>query len=304
MTISVVICTRNRRRLLQNTLKSLCGAEPPKHMKWELIIVLNDCTDDSQGVVAQFKDRLPIVCATESRPGLSYARNRAIELLLGKLVIWTDDDVRVSCEWLRGYEEAFLRWPEASIFGGPIQPEFENQAPEWLVNNWELCGSAFAARSVPEDQAPISLDYLPYGANFAIRTSVQREFLFDVRLGRRPNISWFGEEELEVLRAILATGRTGRWVPSAMVYHVMPQERQTIAYLRAYYESCGRVSGLRSRDLEPAFSAATCLRDLWRALRSQARFRALSAARPAKWLECLKDAAFARGWLLGRYGTS
>ena len=259
-----VICSWNRRRLLQNALESLCRVHPLKRMTWQLVIVLNNCTDDSQAIVEQFKDRLPIVCSTEPRPGLSYARNRAIELVSGDLVIWIDDDVRVSREWLRGYEQAFLRWPDASLFGGPILPEFEGQPPVWLANNWELCGSAFAARRVPEEDSPIALDYLPYGANFAVRTCVQRQFLFDVRLGRRPGVGWFGEEEIEVLRAIFASGGTGRWVRSAIVHHVMPQERQTIAYLRAYYEANGRMSGLRSRRYKFPFSSAMLPRSLRR----------------------------------------
>ena len=150
MKISAVICSWDRQRLLQNALKSLCRVYPLKRMTWQVVIVLNNCTDNSQTIVDQFKDRLPIVCRTEPRPGLSYARNRAIELVSGDIVIWIDDDVRVSREWLRGYEQAFLQWPDASIFGGPILPEFEGQPPIWLANNWELCGSAFAARRVPE----------------------------------------------------------------------------------------------------------------------------------------------------------
>jgi hypothetical protein len=235
---------------------------------------------------------------------LSYARNKAIELLSGDLVIWIDDDVRVSRGWLRSYEEALLQWPDASIFGGPILPEFEGHPPEWLAKNWERCSSAFAARRVPEDDSRISLDYLPYGANFAVVTRVQRQFLFDVRLGRRPDAPWFGEEELEVLQAILASGRKGHWVRSAKVSHLMPPERQTIAYLRAYYESHGRQSGRRSRELKSYSSPGSYLRDLWIAISSEARFRAFRAfAPPTKWLSGLEQAAFARGWWMGRYET-
>ena len=302
MTISVVICSWNRERLLQNALASLCDAHPPKHMMWQVVIILNNCTDNSQAIVEQFKYRLPIVCKIERRPGLSYARNSAIEVVSGDVVIWIDDDVRVSREWLRGYEQAFLQWPEASIFGGPILPEFEGKPPVWLTNNWELCDSAFAFRRVPEENAPIALDYLPFGANFAVRTCVQRQFLFDVRLGRRPDIPWHGEEELEVFRAIFASGGTGRWVRAAVAHHVMPQERQTIAYLRAYYGASGRVMGLRSRCHEPPFSAAACLRDLYVAVVLEARFRALKAfAQPRRWVKGLEHAAFARGWWRGRW---
>jgi glycosyltransferase involved in cell wall biosynthesis len=304
--ISVVICSWNRERLLQNALESLCSAHPLKRFSWQVVVVLNNCTDNSQSVVEQFENRLPILCKTERRPGLSRARNTAIDAVSGDVMIWIDDDVRVSREWLRAYEQAFLEWPEASIFGGPILPEFEGRAPLWLEDNWEVCSSAFAARRVPpEADAPIVLDYLPFGANFAVRTCVQRQFYFDVRLGRRPGVSWCGGEEAEVLHAILESGRSGRWVRSASVHHVMPQERQTIAYLRAYYEADGRTLGFKSRLEHPRSLTATCLRDLCVAIRMEARFRVLRPlARPGRWIKSLEEAAFTRGWWIGRYWPS
>ena len=81
--ISIVICTWNRERLLESALESLCRAYPPERMKWEVVVILNNCTDGSQGIVDQFSNRLPIVCELEPRPGLSHARNRGIDVASG-----------------------------------------------------------------------------------------------------------------------------------------------------------------------------------------------------------------------------
>ena len=94
-TISVAICTRNRERLLAGALESLCHVRPPEQMAWQVVIILNDCTDRSSEVVDQFRSRLPIVSDVEPRPGLSRARNRAIDIATGEAIIWIDDDVSV-----------------------------------------------------------------------------------------------------------------------------------------------------------------------------------------------------------------
>jgi glycosyltransferase involved in cell wall biosynthesis len=244
------------------------------------------------------------VCLAEPRPGLSNARNRGIDVASGDVLIWIDDDVRVAPGWLRGYEEAFLRWPDASLFGGAILPEFEGTPPAWLVRSWHLCDAAFAARRRPRFDAPIALsdNYPPYGANFALRARWQRQFRYDPRLGARPGNWMMSGEETEVMNAVLAGGATGRWVRAAVVHHVMPPERQSVAYVRAYYESAGRLSGLRSRRHESPPSAVERLLDLSQATLLQARYRSLRAVAPSRfWVPALVNAAGARGRWIGRH---
>ncbi|HEY4408225.1 MAG TPA: glycosyltransferase [Xanthobacteraceae bacterium] len=302
--ISVVICSRNRARLLENTLESLCRAAPPQRLTWEVVVILNDCTDHSAVVVGQLRDRLPLVCQAEPRPGLSNARNKGIDVASGDVFIWIDDDVRVTPGWLRGYEEAFMRWPETSLFGGAILPEFEGNPPAWLLRSWHLCDSAFAARRVPHADAPIVLtdNYPPYGANFALRACMQRQFRYDIALGARPGNWMMSGEETEVMQAALAGGATGRWVRAAIVHHIMPPERQSLAYVQTYYEGAGRQSGLRSRRRGPPPSRAEGLHDLGRAILLQAQYRGLRAVLHSRyWVPALVKAAVARGWWIGRH---
>ncbi len=302
--ISVAICTFNRARLLEGALDSLFRARRLEQLDWEVIVVLNNCTDESRDVVERSRDRLPMVCVVEPRPGLSHARNRAIDSAVGDVVIWIDDDVRVDAGWLRAYERAFLRWPDASVFGGAILPKFEGTPPAWLIQAWRLCDSAFAARRVPDSDAAIvsADDYIPYGANFAVRMPVQRQFRYDIRLGPRPGRWIINGEETEVIRAILAGGGTGRWVRAAVVEHVMPEERQTIQYVRKYYESCGRLSELGACGEGSRPSRADNVRDRCIVIASEMRFRLLKAvAGPQQWVPALVHSATAHGRWIGRY---
>jgi glycosyltransferase involved in cell wall biosynthesis len=303
-TISVAICTWNRERLLRRTLESLCALDPLEHATWELVVILNNCTDRSRDVVDHFRNRLKIVCAAEPRLGLSNARNKAIDIVSGDVLIWIDDDVRVVPGWLRGYERAFRRWPQVSVFGGAIIPEFEGTPSPWLAQAWHLCGSAFAARRLPEADLPIATEdnYPPYGANFAVRTPVQRRFRFDTRLGARPGGSIVTGEETEVIRAIFAGGGSGRWVREAVVHHVMPPQRQTTGYIRRYYEACGYLAEQRSRHADERHSSAERLQEIAAVLAAEARFRWLRACSgPERWVPALVSAATARGRWLGRY---
>jgi hypothetical protein len=50
------------------------------------------------------------------------------------------------------------------------------------------------------------------------------------------------------VRQLLETGVRGRWVPEALVHHVIPPERQTLAYLRGYYRMAA-VSGTSTDEI-------------------------------------------------------
>ena len=219
-------------------------------------------------------------------------------------MIWIDDDVRVAPEWLRGYEAAFAQWPQASLFGGAILPEFESHPPAWLKRSWHLCDSAFAARRIPAANAPILLadNYPPYGANYALRTAAQRRFRYDARLGVRPGTWMRSGEETAVIQAVLASGATGRWVRSAVVHHIMPPERQSVGYIRAYYEGAGRLSVLKCHRKGSPPAPAAGLRDLGRVIWLQVKYRTLRAFwNSERWVPALVAAAVARGKWIGRY---
>ena len=89
-----------------------------------MLIVDNNCTDETANVVDAFRERLPIRRVRESRQGLAHARNRAVADFRGDVLLFTDDDVRFETGWLTGYRDAINRFPDADYFGGRILPDW------------------------------------------------------------------------------------------------------------------------------------------------------------------------------------
>jgi len=235
MRITVAICTRNRSRLLRQALEQMALAVPPPGVEHEVIVVNNNCSDDTDGVISSCADRLPIRRVFEARPGLSNARNAAVREARGDYVLWTDDDVLVDPRWIAAYVEAFARWPQGVVFGGPISPCFAAPPPLWLERAWPRVASVYATRDLGPD--PIRFDgkkLVPYGANFAVRLVEQRLVSYDPELGLRPG-SLLGGEETAMVRELLARGHQGWWIPGASVRHVIPAERMTTRYLRSFF---------------------------------------------------------------------
>lgn len=239
--VTVIICTWNRAASLQRTLESLVAMETLNSVPWEVVVVNNNSTDETDNVIDSFRGLLPICRVFESTPGLSNARNAGVAVARGMYIAWTDDDVVVSSNWLTSYVQAFLSNPTTAIFGGPINAVFEAPPPKWLKDGWHSVPSAFCQNDLSPTPVALSLKpgMVPFGANFAVRTAEQKIFPYDPLLGASPSGVYMGEETT-VIRAILRNGGTGIWVPAANVQHVNSANRMTIEYLFDYYKKAGR----------------------------------------------------------------
>ena len=255
MDISVNICTWNRAEILRRTLGSFERLTIPDDVLWELIVVDNNCTDHTADVIKSFQDRLPIRHVFEPQQGHSASRNAAVKAGQGNLILWTDDDVQVDKDWLRLYWEQSVRQPEVTFWGGSVRPDFEQEPPKWVTENWEACAKIFAIREWTESPEPMGVKnsvHLPFGANFAIRGDVQRQFLFDTEFGRKGE-GMRGFDEIDLFKRLLELDHRGDWCIEAAVDHFIPADRVSLDYVERYYQGQGEtwvVRGVSDRTAE------------------------------------------------------
>jgi glycosyltransferase involved in cell wall biosynthesis len=295
--LTVAICTWNRCRLLQQALEQLAGVRVPRGVTWEVLVVNNNSTDQTDAVVDSFAGRLPVRRLFEPTQGKSHALNNAVASASGEYILWTDDDALVVEEWLAAYVEAFRRWPAAAIFGGPVEPWFEGAPPGWLRRAWRSVGTAYALRDLGPEPLPFSPRALPYGVNMAIRMREQAQYRYDTALGPRGGRHTVGEETA-LLRSMLAAGASGWWVPEARVRHFIPAARQTTTYLRDYFTRLGEIA---AREITPDGSPRWLGRPRWmwrQAIEREVTYRIHRLTRgPEVWLRSLEAASECRGTL-------
>ena len=238
--ISVVICTRNRCDQVKKVLESAAKLNIAKGLVWELILVDNGSTDATQSVAASFKHLLPIRVVVEAQAGLSNARNRGLLEARGDYICWTDDDVTLDVNWLNAYAQAFKDFPEASVFGGRIDPEFEGDLPDWWVSSGSRLDPLLGKRYIGETYCEITghEEDMPFGANFALRRHDLGELRFDPQLGVGPSRRRLGEEST-MMWALLTRGGKGIWVPGARVVNPVPRARLSKDYVGEYHQGNG-----------------------------------------------------------------
>lgn len=242
--VDIAICTWNRASLLSQTLASISQLDIPAHIQLTLLLVDNRSTDQTPDVIRAFEatpfgNRHSVKSLFEPQPGHTVSRNRAVAAAEGDLILWTDDDVSVAKNWVAQYVAAADESPQFSFWGSVIEPQFETDRPKWIGENWDLLKGCFAYRDLGEEPIELNESRLPYGANFAIRTEIQKTFRFDQQLGRRGN-QVNGEDEVDLLRRMIDQGHRGGWVPHATVKHVIPVDRATEKYVYDYFVGQGR----------------------------------------------------------------
>ena len=295
MDVTVAICTWNRAGLLRRTLEEMRRLVIPKGVAWELIVVNNNCSDNTDGVTESFSDTLPLRRLWEKTPGKSHALNLAVREAKGEFILWTDDDALVDPDWIQQYLEAFRRWENVDIFGGRVDPWFEIEPPAWFRRAWPAIKNAYAVREIDGDPRPFTTKW-PYGVNLAFRTASQRMYHYDPELGRQPG-STIGGEEVDLVKRMLAAGYQGWWLPQAKVRHYIPKERLSIEYLQDYFYGIGLARANMWSKMPPPKES----KKLWK-LRVKAATEVMSyylrrlTSSPEVWGKALVRAQLTRGW--------
>ena len=194
--ISVIICTYNRDKYIYNVLKSL-ALGTLEHSAYEIILVDNNCTDNTRSEVDHFCNVFPQVTLryfVETNQGLSHARNRGIRESKGDILVYVDDDATVNPDYLKTYADWFESHPETDAAGGPIIPHYETGSePKWMTYFIKrlLTGYLYFG----DKAKPFPGQNYPGGGNAAYRSRVfEKVGLYNVELGRNGDSLGGGDE--------------------------------------------------------------------------------------------------------------
>jgi glycosyltransferase involved in cell wall biosynthesis len=243
MKITAILCTYNRSQSLTRALDSLAASIVSEAIQWEVLVVDNNSSDQTERVVESFCGRYPgrFRYLFEPQQGKSYALNAGIREARGDILAFVDDDVTVEPVWLQNLTSA-LHESHWSGSGGRILPVSGFVPPPWLALDGpcNLLG-ALCAYFDPGD-VPGELKDPPYGANMAFRKEMFEKYGgFRTDLGPSPG-SEMRSEDTEFGRRLMAGGERLRYVPSAIVYHEIPENRVRKKFLLAWWFDFGRGS--------------------------------------------------------------
>ncbi len=245
---TVIIPTAKMLRYVEPTLQSLATlADRPE----EVIVVQNGLpTEVQQQDLARYQTlathfpNLNLKLFYDEVPGLLSGRHRGLQEASGDLLIFVDDDVTFTPNWLAAFTDAFTD-PQTAVAGGPSSPAFAIEPPDWLLEHWQPtpCGGRLMIQlSLLQlnTQAPVSIDFdLIWGLNYAIRREAILEYGGFHPDCVPPALQHFqGDGETGLGRKISQAGKRAVYCPEAGVLHHIAAGRMRPEYFeqRAFYQ--------------------------------------------------------------------
>lgn len=246
--LSIVIATYNRATLLLDALKSVIRQSAPAQ-EWECVVVNNNSSDNTSECFAEFAGGHPeynLRIVDEPNQGLSYARNRGIRESVGEYIAIIDDDEHIAEDFVAAYIRLFDDVPEAVAAGGPIVARYPTGRPRWMSCYTErpIANTMYFGEEVRE----FPKGRVPGGGNMALRRSAIRRYgVFDTSLGYSGE-SLIGGEECDLFERLQIADAKYYYVPTAVMYHIIPREKLTKEYFARLSYNVG-VSQLRRARL-------------------------------------------------------
>lgn len=228
-TVSIVVCTYNRRKMLDECLESLLNQSYPKD-KYEVIIIdsSEDLTDNLKRnyVKRASIHGIRLKYFYQKPSGLASARNLGIKKADGEIVCFTDDDCLADHRWIEKLVEGFDN-EKVGGCGGRIAPYKTNKTSIFEKYSENLMNQEFMINN----------------KNFIIGNNCcyRRNILQDVE-GFDTHFK-YGADDYDLGIRVKSKGFNLKYVPEAIVYHrhrTTPQSffKQQVGYGRGLAILC------------------------------------------------------------------
>lgn len=230
---SLIMPTRNRADVLPLSLARFLDQTVPAG-DYEIVVV-DDASEDGTGAVVKgFGAPNVVYHRQEKRTAAAGARNRAIGVARGPILIFVDDDALVRRDYVEEHLKTHERYP-GSVVAGPIievtEPPQEADPPAgWLRGR----------HSNP----------FPTGNASIAREAVVRAGGFD------EGFTLYGWEDPEMYRRLLPTGVRRRYNWRAPIWHYKPAAHRRDFFERLKLEESRGAMGAYYCAKHPTFSVA------------------------------------------------
>ncbi|MBW4427333.1 MAG: hormogonium polysaccharide biosynthesis glycosyltransferase HpsE [Nostoc desertorum CM1-VF14] len=240
--ISVAIPAYNGATRLPKLLDKLLTQTGVEKLKWEIIIVDNNSSDNTFEIIQNYQKiydgKFHLRYFLETEQGAAFARLRAVREARGELIAFLDDDNLPAPDWLAEAYAFGLEHSQAGAWSGQIHGDFEVKPPE----KFERIQAFLAIREHGPNPHLFDAENLrlPPGAALVVRKKVWRENVPQrpTLSGKLPGILVQGDD-YEPLLYIHYGGWQIWYNPTMHTYHQIPHWRLERDYLLTLARGCG-----------------------------------------------------------------
>lgn len=248
--VSVIVCCYNSSKRLPATLQHLAAQQVNSNIEWEIIIVNNASTDNTEVVAAQnlepYKPSdLDFSIVQEPKPGLSNARKTGVKHAKYDYLVFCDDDNRLAENYINTAYRLIDATETIGAIGGYSTPVADIKLPNWIFD-YE---ASYAFGKQGNTTGEVTERGYVCGAGM-----VTRKKIFEITVNERlPNIlsDRTGKDlssggDYEYCQRLMLQGYSILYDESLVFQHYIPEERLTENYRKRLFQAfdeSGRIIG-------------------------------------------------------------
>jgi glycosyltransferase involved in cell wall biosynthesis len=225
---TVAICTYNGANRLPDVFEALQQQTGTEQIRWEIIVVDNNSTDDTREVIQnyqrQWSTNQPFQYLFETNQGAAFARIRAVKAAKGQFIGFLDDDNIPAPNWIAAAYKFGSDHPQVGAYGSQIHGDYEVEPSE------DLKKVAFFLAVIERGAHPQKYDrrkgMLPPSAGLVVRRQAWCDNVPDRPFLSGRTATWLPSgEDLEALAYIQRAGWEIWYNPAMEVHHKIPHWR-------------------------------------------------------------------------------
>lgn len=210
---------------------------------FEIIVINNNSTDTTEEVALSFEKENPeyqYQYHIEKSQGLSYARNKGIEVAKGEIIAFIDDDAIAEPDYAEQIVQAVDSYPEMDAFGGKVLPIYpDKQQPAWMS---KYIQGVVSKVDYGEKIEAFDKKKYPVGCNMIFRKEIFDELGgFNVDLKYRSDDKFIFLKLREHHKKIL-------YAPGIVVHHNIDASRLTKAFIIKLCIQIGATEKIRLKE--------------------------------------------------------
>ena len=196
--ISIVVPAYNEEKYIAACLEAIIAETKRTKVRTEIILVNNASTDGTISIAERYPE---VQVVTESRKGLTRARQCGLMAATAPLVGYVDADTRMPAGWINRVNMNFVCNPRVVCVSGPYKYYDVSKSMDYIVWCW------WYLFSYP---VYLILGYMAVGGNFVIKKEAM------LRIGGfDESIEFYGEDS-DIARRISKVGKVA-FIPSLVM---------------------------------------------------------------------------------------
>jgi glycosyltransferase involved in cell wall biosynthesis len=229
ISINLVICTYNNAKLLDRALTAISKQQVPAHVKWTVLVVNNNCTDETSQVVERYiqSQKIPYLSIIlEPKQGLNYARLCGVMNTTGDWIAFVDDDCMLQDDWVAQAAKFAAAHPDCGAFGGRVILDWETPPPAFVLKYGYSFAQQDHGMSIMQPNCLVGAGLVINRKAILNTNWIDKQFLSD-RVGKK----LVSGGDVEIVLRIRSAGYDIWYNPACKLMHFIPSRRTEQKYL-------------------------------------------------------------------------